>query len=327
MDIENANCKCRVSQCIDLEQLCIERPIKIEQEITGLQKLVEELHRVFSHDHVNIQDVQKLMAGYKSDPKDWRKYAKFDRFRYTRNLVDEGNGAFNIMIICWGPGHASAIHDHADSHCFMKVLSGELEEIRYEWPDIVEPEVLRKLRNKTTPRRRCCSESEDKILNKTAKLNLCENESCDNYGKDIDSKNGDQNGEIENKTDEHRNESGQCNNGNGEYKNGNGEIENQNGGNDYGEEYDAQSMSEIGRTRLEVNDVCYINDALGLHRMENPSHVDSTVSLHLYCPPFDACRVFDARTGKPTQVKVTFWSKYGKTVKRVIEAAEIADSQ
>lgn len=54
--------------------------------------------------------------------------------RYTRNLVDAGNGKFNLMILCWGEGHGSAIHDHADAHCFMKMLKGELQEIRYAWP-------------------------------------------------------------------------------------------------------------------------------------------------------------------------------------------------
>lgn len=55
--------------------------------------------------------------------------------RYTRNLVDAGNGKFNLMILCWGEGHGSAIHDHADAHCFMKMLKGELQEIRYAWPN------------------------------------------------------------------------------------------------------------------------------------------------------------------------------------------------
>lgn len=54
--------------------------------------------------------------------------------RYTRNLVDAGNGKFNLMILCWGEGHGSAVHDHADSHCFMKMLKGELVETRYAWP-------------------------------------------------------------------------------------------------------------------------------------------------------------------------------------------------
>lgn len=39
------------------------------------------------------------------------------------------------MIICWGEGHGSQIHDHADCHCFMKMLKGELVESRFAWPD------------------------------------------------------------------------------------------------------------------------------------------------------------------------------------------------
>lgn len=49
--------------------------------------------------------------------------------------MDAGNDKFNLMILCWGEGHGSAIHDHADAHCFMKMLDGELCEVRYAWPD------------------------------------------------------------------------------------------------------------------------------------------------------------------------------------------------
>lgn len=45
------------------------------------------------------------------------------------------------MIVCWGEGHGSAIHDHADSHCFMKMLQGELREIRYEWPSVTNEKI------------------------------------------------------------------------------------------------------------------------------------------------------------------------------------------
>lgn len=48
--------------------------------------------------------------------------------------MDEGNGKFNLMILCWGEGHGSSIHDHANAHCFMKILAGTLCEIRFEWP-------------------------------------------------------------------------------------------------------------------------------------------------------------------------------------------------
>jgi hypothetical protein len=48
--------------------------------------------------------------------------------------VDEGNGKFNLMLLCWGEGHSSAVHDHADAHCFMKMLDGTLNEVRFAWP-------------------------------------------------------------------------------------------------------------------------------------------------------------------------------------------------
>lgn len=55
-------------------------------------------------------------------------------------------------------------------------------------------------------------------------------------------------------------------------------------------------------------------DNIGLHRVENPSNTDVAVSLHLYCPPFDTCNVFN-KSGKKTPAKVTFWSRFGKRIK------------
>lgn len=160
------------------------------------------------------------------------------------------------MLICWGEGHGSAIHDHADSHCFMKVLKGELSEIRYAWP----------------------SENDECVDD--AMADIGENE---------------QTSEVE---------------------------------------YDGDQLNELSRSSMEMNGVYYINgnfirvlalsqiktkynflyetDNLGLHRVENPSHSNVAVSLHLYCPPFDSCSVFNKETGKRTNCKVTFWSKYGE---------------
>ena len=58
----------------------------------------------FLHFKVNIEEVEELLGNYKSNPADWRKYAKFDKYKYTRNLVHEGNGKFNLMLLCWAPG-------------------------------------------------------------------------------------------------------------------------------------------------------------------------------------------------------------------------------
>jgi len=178
-----------------------------------MDRLVANIREIFEDDHVNTEEIREVLENYKSNPADWQKYAHFDPHKYTRNLVDIGNGKFNLLILCWGPGMGSSIHDHTDSHCFVKVLDGSLLETRYAWPD------------------------------------------------DSDS-----------------------------------------------------PMEEAGSDLHNTNGVTYISDKIGLHRMENPSHSDSTVTLHLYIPPFDHCRVFDQRTGKSSNAVVTFYTKYGERV-------------
>ena len=34
----------------------------------------------------------------------------------------------------------SSIHDHADAHCFLKVLDGRLKETQFAWPSESDPE-------------------------------------------------------------------------------------------------------------------------------------------------------------------------------------------
>lgn len=58
--------------------------------------------------------------------------------RYTRNLIDNGNGKFNILLLCWAESQGSSIHDHSNAHCFMKCMDGELLETKYEWPEATE---------------------------------------------------------------------------------------------------------------------------------------------------------------------------------------------
>ena len=95
----------------------------------GWEKMIERLSELFGSEVVNIEEVEAVLASYKSRPSDWKKYAKFDKYKYTRNLVHKGNGKFNLMLLCWAPGNQSTIHDHANAHCFVKVLDGNLKEV------------------------------------------------------------------------------------------------------------------------------------------------------------------------------------------------------
>uniref|UniRef100_A0A915E526 cysteine dioxygenase n=1 Tax=Ditylenchus dipsaci TaxID=166011 RepID=A0A915E526_9BILA len=201
-----------------------------------MEKLVLNIREIFEDDHINTEEVRRVLENYKSNPADWKKYAHFDPHKYTRNLVDIGNGKFNLLILCWGPGTGSSIHDHTDSHCFVKVLQGSLLETRYNWPTYEE-------------------------------------------GQEKDS------------------------------------------------EEEAKPMVETGCDTYTTNGVTYISDKIGLHRMENPSHSDPAITLHLYIPPFDHCQVFDQRTGRSAKSLVTFYTKYGeKKIPKHLKASKFGRS-
>ncbi|RDA90456.1 hypothetical protein CP533_3938 [Ophiocordyceps camponoti-saundersi (nom. inval.)] len=87
-------------------------------------------------DDVDVGFLRRLMEEYDSGQVGWLKFAFGDSSRgYTRNLVDEGNGKSNLLVLVWSPGKGSPIHDHGNAHCLMKVLRGSLTETRYAFPD------------------------------------------------------------------------------------------------------------------------------------------------------------------------------------------------
>jgi hypothetical protein len=50
---------------------------------------------------------------------------------YTR-ICAYRDDKFEVVLLNWSPGAASAIHDHGDQHCWMLVLEGRLEVEDYE---------------------------------------------------------------------------------------------------------------------------------------------------------------------------------------------------
>ncbi|MFC4075315.1 cysteine dioxygenase [Salinithrix halophila] len=57
-------------------------------------------------------------------------YRHFETSSYGRNLI-YGCSQFEMILICWKPEQESAIHDHDQSDCIMRCISGKLEETRY----------------------------------------------------------------------------------------------------------------------------------------------------------------------------------------------------
>lgn len=95
-------------------------------------------------DDVDVDVLSDSMARYTSDDDEWSKYALADASRaYTRNLVDEGNGKSNLLVLVWTPGKGSPIHDHGNAHCLMKILRGSLTETRYDFPTDTQPQEMK----------------------------------------------------------------------------------------------------------------------------------------------------------------------------------------
>eukprot|EP00834_Sanchytrium_tribonematis_P007741 NODE_752_length_4215_cov_0.325559.p4 type:complete len:210 gc:universal NODE_752_length_4215_cov_0.325559:1369-740(-) len=81
-------------------------------------------------ENINSNQIKNQLILYKSLKMDWASYIQFNPYKYTRHLV-YGNANYTILVLCWGPNQKSPIHDHGNSHCFMKILQGELHEIQY----------------------------------------------------------------------------------------------------------------------------------------------------------------------------------------------------
>lgn len=176
-------------------------------------ELLADIELALSGDETEIETVREILASYKAHPKDFSKYIHFDPTKYTRNLVSDGNGKYNLLVLCWNVGHASPIHDHSNSHCFVKMLKGTLTETLYRPPSEVEP---------------------------------------------------------------------------------------------------GSSMIPTSVSHASTNDVCYIDDMIGMHQMANESHVEGAISLHLYSPPYAECHIYDSRTGVKSRTgPMIFYSRGG----------------
>jgi hypothetical protein len=82
-----------------------------------------------------------------------------------------------------------------------------------------------------------------------------------------------------------------------------------------GEEEEGQPMRVTSEKMHKENEVAYMADELGVHRVWNQGS-DFAVSLHLYTPPNVAkagCHIFNPDTGKKSHVKgCGLYSAYGR---------------
>jgi cysteine dioxygenase len=99
--------------------------------------LVRCLRRSFAEDPRGCQAAECL-RGYAASGSDWRDAGIFEPGAYTRNLI-ERNAEFELLLLCWGAGQSSPIHNHEGQNCWAAVMQGPLEEVRYRLTEPSRP--------------------------------------------------------------------------------------------------------------------------------------------------------------------------------------------
>ena len=89
--------------------------VRYLDRLTGRAPL-DELSRLLKESAVTLQDL--------------RSFVRFDPTHYRRNLVAEGPW-YSLLALCWRSGQRSPIHDHAQSTCAFKVLTGVCSETAF----------------------------------------------------------------------------------------------------------------------------------------------------------------------------------------------------
>ncbi|KAG6580397.1 Cysteine dioxygenase [Phytophthora cinnamomi] len=181
-----------------------------------LAQLVETLERELGRDPdlaiKHKPKLQQLLEDFPVNMTELQRFAHFDPSRnYTRNLISTDNETYALMLLCWNRGKYSPIHDHPTDGCWVKVIQGHVNEVRYQKQD-------------------------DKLV----------------------------------------------------------------------------ETSNIVFT----SGVTYMDDSFGLHKVGNPSMERDAISMHLYSPPYEKCRVwFDTEDADKSSVSVAnYYTEYGEKV-------------
>jgi len=103
---------------------------ELSVSVAPLQTLIATLKAIFKRTNWTPEEIRLTIAHYIANHSDWKRYVFFSPHKYARNLV-EINEDFELIVICWLPGHESPIHNHSSQNCWMSVVEGDIEEIYF----------------------------------------------------------------------------------------------------------------------------------------------------------------------------------------------------
>lgn len=100
------------------------RQLSIQDFVTELRKFQEPSFR-------RTDEILRFLESTPVSAETLAPYLSWSRQHYTRNLIDKTR-LYELIAICWEPGHVSSVHNHRDQNCWMAVPIGRLQVENYK---------------------------------------------------------------------------------------------------------------------------------------------------------------------------------------------------
>jgi cysteine dioxygenase len=104
-------------------------PVELKSSLS-LQDLVDCLQSQTATP--TLEQLNTWLQSTDLSEKELEPYIGFKEANYWRHRVCR-NDFVEMLVLCWGPGHRTPIHDHNGSHGAVKIFSGVLWETTFEY--------------------------------------------------------------------------------------------------------------------------------------------------------------------------------------------------
>lgn len=106
----------------------------------GFAEFVETLRSLPDGDPCD-PDMMVALRECRIRPEELARSVVWNEERYTRHLV-YNDDRFQVILLGWGIGQVSPIHDHAGQRCWMIVEQGRLQITDFQWKEGEGPPLL-----------------------------------------------------------------------------------------------------------------------------------------------------------------------------------------
>ncbi len=96
--------------------------MNLSEFILNVKKELEQSNKV--------KNVKNILMNYDGKDLDLNNYS-IKKNKYNRNVLYRDE-LFEILVLVWDKNVESPVHDHPDNGCCLKILKGELKEIKFK---------------------------------------------------------------------------------------------------------------------------------------------------------------------------------------------------